>query len=159
MPSVNSAKVNEWVQIIGIFGVLAGLVFLSYEIQQNTRAVQNESYLSVMAMLTDQQMALTTDEDLNRIVMIGEVSPKVLTAEEWARFTQFIMPRFGVWEYLYLGRQDGSVTDTLWSAYDPYYLSIVCKPGYKQWLVEFGDAFAPDFLNYLNLTIQTNCTN
>ena len=153
------AKANYWIQLIGIFGVMAGLVFLGFEIQQNTRAVQNESYLSVMALLIDHQSTIIADENFSRIVMTGEDSPAELSPEEWYRFSEAMYGRLGVWEYLYLGRQEGSVTDTTWAAYEPYYLGIICKPGYKRWLGEYGTQFAPRFIEYLHTTVLTNCAD
>ena len=144
--------------MIGIFGVLAGLVFLGFEIQQNTRAVQNESYLDILSLLSEQQTSLTTDEALSGIVKTGEESPSNLTPDEWYRFSQFVLPRFGVWEYLYLGRLEGTVTDNLWAAYEPYFLGIICKPGYGRWLAEYGTQFAPIFIVYLNEAILTHCS-
>jgi hypothetical protein len=154
---MESAKVNEWIQIVGIFGVLAGLIFLGYEIQQNTRAVQNESYLSIMSLLTDHMSSIVTDEDFSRIVMIGEESPSDLSTEEWYRFSQSMFSRLGVWEYLYLGRLEGTVTDATWAAYEPYFLGIVCMPGYKRWLGEHGTKFAPAFIKYLESTVLPSC--
>ena len=156
---MESAKANDWIQIIGIFGLLAGLVFLSYEIQQNTRAVQNESYLSIMSLLTEHMSSIVTDENLNRIVMIGEESPSKLSTEEWYRFTQSMYARFGVWEYLYLGRLEGTVTDINWVAYEPYFLGIVCMPGYRRWLDEQGTKFAPAFIEYLQTTVLPSCAD
>lgn len=143
---MGSNKFNDRIQLIGIVGVLAGLVFLGYEIQQNTKAVQNESYLNILGMLTEQQTSMTTDEDLSRIINTGEDAPNELSADEWYRFSQFILPRMGVWEYLYLGSLEGTVPDSLWAAFDPYFMSIVCKPGYKRWMSEFGTQFAPQFI-------------
>jgi hypothetical protein len=156
---MDSAKANDWIQMIGIFGVLAGLVFLGFEIQQNTRAVQNESYLSVMALLIENTSSIVANEKLNRIVMTGEDSPADLSPEEWYRFSQTMVPRMGVWEYLYLGRLEGTVTDTMWSAFEPYYLSIICKPGYARWLGEYGTQFAPVFVEYLQVTVIPGCTD
>ena len=156
---MESAKVNDWIQIIGIFGVLTGLVFLGFEIQQNTRAVQNESYLSIMTLLTDHMSSIVTDEDFNRIVMIGEESPSELSAEEWYRFSQSMYSRLGVWEYLYLGRLEGTITDTTWAAYEPYFLGIVCLPGYRRWLDEQGTKFAPAFIEYLQTSVLPSCTD
>ena len=110
-PPINEG-IDKWIQSIGIFGVLAGLVFLGFEIQQNTRAVQNESYLSVMALLIDHQSTIIADEKLSRIIMTGEDSPAALSPEEWYRYSDTMLGRLGVWEYLYLGRQEGSATDT-----------------------------------------------
>ncbi|NIP50835.1 MAG: hypothetical protein GWN81_02360 [Phycisphaerae bacterium] len=155
---MESNKFNDRIQLIGIVGVLAGLVFLGYEIQQNTKAVQNESYLNILGMLTEQQTSMTTDEDLSRIIKTGEDTPNELTADEWYRFSQFILPRMGVWEYLYLGSLEGTVPDSLWAAFEPYFMDIVCKPGYERWLSEFGTQFAPQFIEYLNSTALPECT-
>jgi hypothetical protein len=63
----------------------------------------------------------------------------------------------GVWEYLYLGSLEGTVTASLWAAFEPYYLNIVCQPGYERWLGEYGAEFAPEFADYLQNTAVPNC--
>jgi len=153
-------KLADWAHIAEIMAfilVTVSLVYVGLEVRQNTAAVQNESHQNIISMLNDQQMALSTNKELHRIFMTAETSPEKLTAEEWSRFVQFMYPRIGVWEYLFIAKQQGSITDTVWTAFEPYYLSIICKPGYRRWWKEYGQSNAPDFIKYVEEQVLPTC--
>jgi len=155
-------KLEKWVwketaEVLGVLGIIAGIGFLGFEIRQNTRALQNESHQAILAILTDQQLALTTNDSLHRTIMAGEQSPFDVSDEEWSKFTEFMYVRLGVWEYLYLAKADEAITEAVWAAFDPYFLSLICKPGYRRWWDEHSVAFAADFRAYLDADVLLSC--
>ena len=155
-------KLSEWANIAEIIAsivIVASLVYVGWEVNQNTKTLQNESHMNVITLLNDQQMALTTNEDLYRIFIKAEELPFDLSNEEWLRFVQFIYPRIGVWEYLYIAREEGTINDHVWSGFEPYFLSIICKPGYRRWWDEFGLSNAPPFIAYVETQVLPTCSD
>jgi len=155
-------KLSEWANVAEIFAsivIIASLMYVGVELNQNTQALRNDSYQYVLALLSDQQIALVSNDELHRIVKAAENTPSEVSEEEWSRFTEFMFPRIGVWEYLYVANQEGSISDTVWEGFDPYFLSIICRPGYGRWIKENSTAFAPVFYEYLQTSALQTCEN
>ena len=99
------------------------------EIKHNTRALQNESHRSTLEMMSSGQNILATDEQFHRIYILGLEAPTELNDAESSRFVQFMFPRLGAWEYLYLAELEGSVSPGTCAAFDPYFRELICMPG------------------------------
>ena len=155
-------KLSEWANIAEIIAsivIVASLVYVGMEVNQNTKTLQNESHLTVIALLNEQQLALTTDQSLHRIFIKAEEEPFDLSNEDWSRFVEFMYPRFGVWEYLYIAKEEGTINQYVWSGFEPYFLSIICKPGYRRWWDDYGFSNAPPFITYVETEVLPNCTD
>ncbi|NIP54802.1 MAG: hypothetical protein GWN13_23795 [Phycisphaerae bacterium] len=154
-------RLSDWAHIAEITAsivVVASLVYVGFEVNQNTKTLQNESHMNVISLLNDQQMALTTDESLYQVFITAEEAPFDLSNEDWLKFVQFIYPRIGVWEYLYIAKEEGTINDHVWYGFEPYFLSIICKPGYLRWWDEYGTSNAPQFIAYVESQVLPMCS-
>ena len=153
-------KLSEWANIAEIavsFVVVASRAYIGLEVNQNTQALQNASYQSMNDYHLALDVAQASNEDLNRIIMLAETSPSDVTAEEWARFTKMAYPRYGMWEYLYLSKQDDAV-DEAWLAFEPFYLTeFACKLGYRRFWKEHHLGFSPLFIEYMQSEVLPIC--
>jgi hypothetical protein len=159
MPRLSLPEWANVAEIVASVVIIVSLAYVGWEINHNTRALQYESHQNILALLNEQQLALTTDANLHRVFMKAEKTPFELTDEEWSLFAQFLYPRIGVWEYLYVARREDAVTDTVWNAYEPYFLSIICQPGYRRWWDEFGNSNAPEFIEYVEAEVLPACVS
>ena len=116
---MRNLKLSEWANVAEIIAsvvIVISLIYVGFEVNQNTQALQNEVHQNVLSILSDQQNVLVADAEFHEIFMTAETMPTNLSALEWSRFEQFMYPRFGVWEYLYVAIQDDAITDSVWSA-------------------------------------------
>ncbi len=154
-------KLSEWANVAEIsvsFIVVASLVYIGLEVNQNTQALQIDSYQSMSDSLLQLDIAQASNEDLNRIITLAETSPSDVTAEEWARFTKMAYPRYGVWEYVYLSAQENAVSESQWLAFGPYFLTeFACKRGYRQFWEEHHLGFSPLFIEYMQSEVLPTC--
>ena len=158
---MSKLTLSDWAHIAEIFTsviVIISLVYVGLEVNQNTQSLQNESYLNVMERLTDQDLALAANEDLHRIVMVANTSPTDVSAEEWSRYVYYTFPRFGMWEYLYLAKQQNAINDFQWLAFDPYFRGFICSKGSLRFWEENQSAYATNFRVYLNTKIVPECS-
>ena len=95
---------------------MISLASVRLEINQNTKALQNESHRSTPEMMNSGQNLLATNAEFHRIYISGLESPADLNESEWSRFVQFMLPRIGAWECLFLVKQEGSVSPGAWVA-------------------------------------------
>ena len=153
-------RLSEWANVAEIIAaavIVASLVYVGFEINQNTRALQTDSYQNVLAMISTTNHILATDEEFNRLFRAAENSPDDLSEEEWMRFVEFNLSRVGLWEYLYLGTLENSISSAAWSAFDPYFREVVCKPGHRRFFEELRSAHSPEFIAYVETDAIPAC--
>ncbi len=157
---MRSLKLSEWANVAEILAsvvIVASLAYVGLEINQNTKALQNESYQYVLTTLAEGQNILATDKDFHRVFSTGERSPSDLSDEEWARFAIFVLVRWSAWEYLYMMKQEDSISPVAWTAFDPGFRVLVCMRGHRRFFEERSLFFAPQFIAYLEAKVFPNC--
>ena len=157
---MKSLGLEEWAniaQIIASVVVVISLVYVGLEVHQNTKAIQNESHRSTLEMMNSGQLVLATDDEFHRIYSMGLESPADLSDEQWSRFVQFMLPRLGAWEYIYLAKQEGSASQGAWAAFDPYFREVICMPGLTRFFSEYKSAYAPSFVDYVESDPLRQC--
>lgn len=153
-------KLSDWAavaEIIASFAIIVSLAYVGIEVSQNTKALQHDTYQNMMTMVNEGQYILATDQEFHQLFFSGENSPSDLSEEEWSRFTQFNFPRMDNWEYLYLSKQDETITSAIWSSYDNWYREMVCLAGHRRFFEENRAAYAPQFIAYLESDVLPNC--
>jgi hypothetical protein len=55
-------KINQWLSLIANFGVIAGIVFLGLEVQQNSNAIQAQTYQSRTEATQEMMIAIMDSE-------------------------------------------------------------------------------------------------
>ena len=128
------------------------------QINQNTTALQNESHLSVNQTLSEFDVAAAMDEEFHQILITATRDPSEVSEEEFARYSTFITPRIGIWEYMFLAKHKDAVGDSTWEAFDPYFKSLICTNGYRRVWREVEMGFSESFRVYLNnVVIPMEC--
>lgn len=81
---MDSEKLNDWLQIIGLFGVMASLVFVGVQIRQTQVIAEGES-----AMISIESVAATRQLLVDNIdVWTGGCAGEELSPSEAAKFAQ-----------------------------------------------------------------------
>ena len=153
-------KLSDWASISEIIAsvvIVLSLIYLAFELNQNTKALQQGSYQSTMDRLGSFEMVLASQEDLADIYSRAENNPSQVSPMEWFRYSHFMMPRFGEWEYLYLSRQEDAISEIQWSAFEAYFLEMACKPGNVYFWNENRLAWSPAFKDYVELQALAGC--
>ena len=60
---MESAKLNDWLQVIGLFGVIASLVFVGFQLRQDHRIALANTYQARTASLVDSFHARAANSD------------------------------------------------------------------------------------------------
>lgn len=159
---MKSLGLSDWADIAQIAAsvvVVISLAYVGLEVNQNTKAIQNESHRSTLEMMNSGQLVLATDNEFHRIYISGLESPTDLSDDQWSRFVQFMLPRLGAWEYLFLAKLDGSASPGAWAAFDPYFREVICTPGLTRFFSEYKSAYAPSFVDYVETDPLRQCNN
>lgn len=153
-------SLSDWASISEITAsivIVISLVYVGYELKQNTKALQQGSYQSVMDRMLPLELALSTDPMLAGIYLQADVDPFELSPIDWYRYTRFSYPRFGEFEHLYLSHNTGSISEMQWSAFEPYFVDLACKPGPKRFWSENRHAWSAEFVDYMENVVHPGC--
>ena len=69
---MNSAKLNDWLQVIGIFGLVASLVFVGLEIKQTQEIGQGEAAAAVLESTNSVRNTIIDNAEVWRNGCMGE---------------------------------------------------------------------------------------
>ena len=126
-------KLNAWLTLVANFGVIAGLIFLGYEIRQNTTQLRAETWNSISEAISVQNAGVYNDPVLADIKVRGEADFLSLNQTEREQFSAFQFDRINLAEY-YMGLKDEGLTD-IHFPYDQFLIrDFRSKPGLQQFL-------------------------
>lgn len=154
-------KLSEWAsisEIIASIVIIASLGYVAMELNQNTQSIQQSSYQDALDTLSAGDFLLASDAEVHRIVKLGEVDSPELTDTEWSRFEHFAYPRMGVFEHTYLAHTENSISAIQWTALEPFFIDMHCRPGYQRFIQENRVAWSLDFLSYLDTVATPKCS-
>ena len=62
-------KVNKWLTLVANFAILAGLVFVALEIQQNTNAIRSAAVQEATNIAREHPLMYAQNPEVNRLAM------------------------------------------------------------------------------------------
>ena len=126
-------KLNAWLTLVANFGVIAGLIFLGYEIRQNTTQLRAEALYSINEAISMLNAGVYNDAVLADIKVRGEADFLSLNQIEREQFSMYQFDRINLAE-LYLSLKDEGLTD-IHFPFDQFLIrDFRSKPGLQQFL-------------------------
>jgi hypothetical protein len=146
---------NGWIKLVANVGVIAGIVFLAFELQQNNKQLVLQSYQSWVAANLEINASLT-DPALSGIMARGHEGSINLSDETYIAYAMQNMSMMQMAQsthYLYMA---GSLDEELWDAEMNRAAGILALPGVRQWWDAGGKTqLTPGFVEFLE-SIQSN---
>lgn len=150
-------NVGQLISALANVGVLLGILLLVYELNQNTAAMQGDTYQGLLDSVTSVALTVAQDAELSRIVSVGNIQPSDLRAEDWSRYVNFKLAQVWQFQYAYLAYERTEMNELQWSAIAPAFASLACQPGFQKFWSELGPTtFAVSFQEYV-LDASTRC--
>lgn len=145
------SKLNRnWVEIIGVFGVVASLVFVGLEVRQNTAAVRGATYQAIADASLQHTMWFADNETLRRLwarVRYDQALPEDFTREENLLLgTNYVMTVRRV-ENIYVQVREGLVEEEAVLRFRPS-ADFFQSPYFLQFWEEWRPQIEPAFLEY-----------
>ena len=142
------SSLNEWLTLLANVGVLAGILFLAFEIQQNTSAIQSSTAQSVTGISSDSLGELAANPVLAGIRLKGDSNPVSLSDLEALQY--FALNR-GFWitfQNVFFQLELGTIQPNVWAGY----YRIICddftyRPGLRSTWDEHADVLDPGFVS------------
>jgi len=97
---MNTDKLNKWLSLGANFGVLAGIVFLAVELQQNNEILEAQARRDQFDARSAAGAMVVTNSDLAEITYKARNGEELTPLEEW-RFARWAYQIFRAWEWQY----------------------------------------------------------
>lgn len=139
-------KLNQWLVLAANIGVLAGVIFLSIEIRQNTLAIRGTAIQTAAAHSRDEMFVIAQDPELSRIAVMGSASPFDLDPADAFRFSYLIRTFWVGMQSNYRQWALGILPDEEWAFYGRAICAQYGVPGiHARWQAE-RQMFIPEFV-------------
>jgi hypothetical protein len=112
---VNSQRLNDWLQIVGLFGVIGSLIFVGLQLRQTQAIAFSETYYNRAATSIDMNVGvLGSPEALSGISKIYRNEFEELTMPEAVALEYMIANSFTTFENNHLQYQAGFLSQEHW---------------------------------------------
>lgn len=128
----------------GMF-VVVSLVYLAYQVRQNTRSLRSENYARLLDGMSTLQSRLAMDAELNHLFIVGAEDPSRLSRADRVRFSWALYELFGTAEFMYHQWQEGTLPPVVWLRWERTIGWWLSHPGMRAWWVAKPAPLAADF--------------
>ena len=132
--------VNLWLSSITNIGVLIGLVFVGYEIRQNTVQLRAESSQSITESVNALNAGVYSDPEFAKLLIRGTEDLGALDSVERSQFDAFQFARLNIAEYALDLEREG-VTDLNFKYVEWIIREFNEKPGLRAFIREHQDTY------------------
>jgi hypothetical protein len=110
-------EVSHTVQVFANIGVIAGLVFLGYELRQTRLAIEDSSHLSSV-MLSQGSFDRLWEPGFASLYQGGLEAFDALDESQRLQFDAYVSQRLNLWEYAFYSYSRGTMDEELWRSWD-----------------------------------------
>ncbi len=151
MDNHKSKNIRSLVEIAGVMAVVLSLVFVGYEIRQNTAAVQAATMQALTDGSQEYLMLLSSDSELTAIRMKARSSPELLTDIEADRYRSLRRSRWVRFQNAFSQYQRGTLGHDDWSFYEGF----VCNAERSEWEDHKG-GLTKSFVDFVEACMEVN---
>ena len=133
-------ELSQTVTILANLGVLLGLVFVGFEVLQNTQELRSEGARSITESVNATNAGIYSDPGLADLKMRGEQDLRSLDPVERERFDSWQFSRLNIAEYVLDLEREG-VTDLNFRYVEVIVRDFNQKPGLRAFIREYEETY------------------
>ena len=153
-------RLNQWMTLIANVGVVAGIVFLAYEIRVASDSVSNAAATGYVETWRDLAENARDPEILSIVGKINAEGWDSVPPDHVARAVQYVLAGLRGGEFAHHQWRQGSLDPGLWRGNAAaMYRTFWQLPIYRQlWLTGSRRQFSPDFQDYIDQMVTDICS-
>lgn len=140
-------------ELVGLVAVIVTLVFVGFELRQNTRAVESSATQEVHANFSGWYASLQSDPDLLMITLKGMQDYGSLDVTEKGQFIAVFMVFVSNCQTAFYKWRDGLLDEELWSGWRQLSLNFFSTSGGKDFWAERSYMFGEGFREFVDREI------
>lgn len=142
--------ISQIAQAISSAAVVASLVFVGIQLNQNTKGTRATSHHAITEALNHINLIWARDAELARIWIAGSEGRHTLSCEERWRFDAVARAYMHVCETMYVQAALGAGDAGIVTAEENGIRSVFRSPGIREWWAENPFGFSNDFRRYVD---------
>ena len=140
---------KDILDIIGASGVIVSIIYMAYQVRQNTKAVKASTYQAVTATGSSIAQSVAANSDVAHIYRIGSEDLSQLNDDERVQFAALLVHIFRNFESLYFQHEQEILNEYYWTPWEDIITWYFWKPGVQEWWVTRKDTFHKEFVRFL----------
>ena len=144
-------RTTRWLEAIGALGVIASLMFVGFEVRQNTAVAKAEAYRDFVSEINAVNLG-ALDPVVNRAFVrlkLEGADPADLTTEEVGKLGAIALANLRIYEGLFNQVETGIL--------EPTSLGLMSRVDWRathlqMYLAQFRGLFSPEFVEYFEAT-------
>ena len=142
---------GQAVGVVANLGVIAGIVFLAFEIRGATRATQAETLQTASALDQEFLLHVSSNPDISQLWITYYTAPETLSAEEKIQAGWLFAAIIRRLENIYLQYQLGALSEESWQSRHALFVGMATSPGYSTFLESpIASNASPLIIEYMN---------
>ena len=145
---------GEMLGILANFGVIAGIVFLAYEIRQNTVSLKSSVSQNIYTQIS-QLLDKTMDAQFAEIMLRGQESFENLSQIEKVQYSSYLGQSFQAWQNIYFqvraGAYDAKMADGWWQVLK----NSLLLPGFRECWENSSQHLSSEFRDFVATKVMT----
>jgi hypothetical protein len=121
---VNLDSVNRWLALAANVGVLAGIIFLAYELKQNTVATELEAASNFQGSFTELEMLIAGSPEFAELLTKG-IAGASTTEVEQLRLNAFYTNVLRQWQFIHFQYLSGAIDEEVWGGERAYLVELM----------------------------------
>ena len=143
--------VSAIAEIVGASAVVFTLIYLAYQVRNNTRMAQRASTAEAVSAIMAFNDSLVDNPKVGELFQRGvNLGLENLTDEERVPFTIVMFNLLKTCEHLHYQHAVGAMDPDVWEGWDHIIRGYLTAPGSQEWYQERRLAFSSNFRNYLD---------
>jgi hypothetical protein len=151
---MNLTEISQISQTLGSAAVVASLIFVGFQIRQNTKATRAASHHAVSEALNRVNLLWARNSEMTRIWLSGMSDRRGLTAEDRWRFDSTVRAYLHVCETMYMQADLGIGDLGIVAAEENGIKTVFSSEGVREWWAENPFGFSPEFRDYVGRLIK-----
>lgn len=140
-------------EVGGAVAVVVSLVYVAYQIRQNTRALRSSTGQAMLDYGAATAQSVTIHRELAELARRGEEEPESLDSVDWYRFVNLSILRFAAWEQAFLNHREGLLDEERWRAWEGANRHLFDNPGTRRFWEQNRPVHSPSFQSYIDARV------
>jgi len=120
-------------ELLGAMGVIASLIYLAFQIRQNTQSSKAATFQSVTSDALQFALTISDNEALTRLLRLGSEGTERLPEDDYRRFQQLVRVYLRFHDNIFYQYKIGTLDEGQWSGYRYSLRLVLSSPGIRSW--------------------------
>lgn len=138
-------------EIIGGVGIVVSILYLAFEISENTKNTQISNHLALIEQASELKYLRMTNPDMAEIVLKGVSNSANLSEVDQSRFRSYALQSFDIWETAFLMNESDVLPARTWEVWEYAWCESLKAPAYRAlWDGGLSAFYTDDFRDNVN---------